>query len=129
MGESKSKSHGRRKKAKIKISSTKQYIEVLNGLFDMTEMELQVLEQFIKAKQGIDRKDAAIHPFDPLVKKEIAKRLGKKDDHYWLNGYVMNLKRKGALIPLDETGHYQIHPLLVPQGENEICIQVEWQYE
>lgn len=115
------------KKASITIKSVEDYLEMMNGFFGLTDKELKVLAEFVKEKirRAQNDEDTDIHLFHHSVKRKIAKAMGK-NNHYWINGYIMNLKQKDALIPLGEEGHYKITRALVPEGEQKIEIMINW---
>lgn len=103
----------------VSLDSLGDYIDLFNGIFDLTQREKQVLVYLLTADlQGQDA-------FDPDTKKDIAEEMGR-DDHYFLNGYIQSLKEKNALLPTEEKGEYDFNPLLVPQGERHVIIELNW---
>lgn len=115
------------KRTKADLTSTEDYIQMLNGFFELTDTEIEVLSHFINAKRGIERRGLDWHPFSPRMKKVVAKRIRPDcEDHYWLNTYIKALKEKGALHPEQKAGLYSIHPLLIPGNEDQIVINLNW---
>jgi len=99
------------------------YVQLLNGIFQMTQMEQTVFLYFLKASIALRGKDQTA--FDPKTKKDIAEEMGR-EKHHFLNGYIQALKEKGVLIPKKSVGQYEIHPLLNPKGERQITIELNW---
>lgn len=107
------------KKFETNIQDLEDYIDLFNGIFGLTKMEKQILLYLLTA--GLQGRE----PFSPETKKEIANEMNR-DGHYFLNGYIQNLKEKEALLPGEKSGDYDFHPLLIPAGEKQIIINVEW---
>lgn len=109
----------------VTIEDLKDYAQLFNGIFELTDRELTILVEFLRASLAIKEAGRDLDPFSPEIKKEISKRVSpEKDDHYWLNGYVKALKEKNALLETDPS--YSIHPLLTPNGEKRIVISLNW---
>ena len=113
------------KKISVHIGSVEDYLEMMNGFFGLTDTEKQVLAQFIKEKLSSSNGFSAPHLFHHTVKRRISKRMGRKN-HYWLNGYVMSLKKKNALISKEGEGEYEINRALIPDGEQRVEININW---
>jgi predicted transcriptional regulator len=107
------------KQFEAEVSSLDDYVDLFNGIFGLTKMERQIFVYLLTA--GLQGQE----PFSPETKKEIAEEMNR-DEHYFLNGYIKNLKEKGALLPTEETGVYDFHPLLIPEGERHIIIELDW---
>lgn len=116
------------KRVNITISSIRDYVLMMNSFFNLTEKEIDVLCEFIKEKLKRSSRDKSptTHLFHHSVKSKISREAFGKSHHHWINGYIMNLKQKGALIPLSEDGHYEINKGLVPSGESEVIIDITW---
>lgn len=116
------------KRAKVTLSSVEEYVRLMNSFFNLTDMEIKVLCEFIKEKlkRSQSNKEPNTHLFHHSVKNRISRKKFGRTQHHWINGYIMNLKKKGALIPLEEQGHYEINKGLVPTGENKIVIDINW---
>ena len=100
------------KKLKVKADTTLKYLQVFNGILELTDKELQVLSKFIDLGDTIDL-------CSPSIKKVVAKDLNIKD-HNTLNNYVKRLKDKGA-IKKGKNG-YELNPILIPS--NNVVIQI-----
>lgn len=109
----------------VSIESLEDYALLYNGIFELTERELKILVEFLRASLAIKEAGRDLDPFSAEIKKQIHKRLRpEKKHHYWINGYVKALKDKNALIEDEDT--YTIHPLLMPGGEDQITISLDW---
>lgn len=105
------------------VSSIKQYLKLFNGIFELTDAELDVLTEFVRAEIKISNsEDLNINAFSTDVKKSVADRLGK-DNFNTLNTYIKRLKDKNAIQPTQQG--YDIHPILVPNGDTEIVFDIE----
>lgn len=113
-------SQKRKKIVKITLRDTKQYLRVLNGMFNLTEKELIVLAAFIDKLHAL--KGTGIDVFSAEVKKQIAEEL-EIDDFNTLNVYIKRLKDKNALR---YTSAYKINPLLLKTDDEE-GILFKWQ--
>lgn len=107
------------KKIKVKPTSTREYIGILNGLFDLTNSEMDVLAEFINVKVSIDRSDVDINAFGVDGKKKVAERLNR-DDFNTLNTYIKRLKDKDAIYSTQEG--YSINNALIPT--DKILIEI-----
>lgn len=116
------------KRVNITISSVRDYVLMMNSFFNLTDKEIDVLCEFIKEKlrRAKDDYDSNTHLFHHSVKKKISREKFDRKHHYWINGYIMNLKDKGALVELEEDSHYQINKGLIPTGEHQIIIDINW---
>lgn len=109
----------------VSIESLEDYAQLFNGIFELTDRELTILVEFLRATLAIQESGRDLDPFSPEIKKRISKRVSpEKEDHYWLNGYVKALKDKNALV--ESNFSYDIHPLLTPGGESHILINLDW---
>ena len=93
------------KTLKIKVDSTLKYLQVFNGILELTDKELLVLSKFIDLSDTVNL-------CSPENKREVAKALDIKD-YNTLNNYVKKLKDKGA-IKKTKNG-YTLSPILSPQ--------------
>ena len=88
MGEQKSNSE-----IKINTSNVLQYLQVFNGIFNLTDKELEILTLFVE-----------VNTSDNLCsienKKIVAEKLNIEDPNT-LNNYVKRLKDKGAIVLTD----------------------------
>lgn len=100
------------KKLNIKADTTLKFLQVFNGILELTEKELNILAAFIDFGETVDL-------CSPSNKKIVASKMGVKD-HNTLNNYVKRLKDKGA-IKKGKNG-YELNPILVPS--NNVVIQI-----
>tara|TARA_R110002073_G_scaffold304763_1_gene473541 strand:- start:507 stop:836 length:330 start_codon:yes stop_codon:yes gene_type:complete len=96
-----------KKKLTIKINSTYKYLQVWNGIFNLTNKELEVLSTFIDI-QDISKEDNISSMSN---KKEVAEKLLIKDPNT-LNNYIKKFKDKGVLRVKDN--NYTLNNLLDP---------------
>ena len=95
------------RKITVTIDSTYKYIQLWNGIFNLTDKELSILASFIDT--NIIKED--INICSVSNKKSVAKILGIKD-YNTLNNYVKRFKDKGVIIK-EEKG-YKLNSLLPP---------------
>ena len=100
---------------KIAVKTTYQYLQVFNGILELTDKELQVLSTFIDMGEPVNL-------CAPATKKKVATSLGVKDPNT-LNNYVKRLKDKGAIQKTDSG--YRLSGLLNSQEGVVITIQDE----
>lgn len=111
-----------KKTVKIPTPSTREYIQLFNGIFRLTEMEKNVLAEFLDLYLELKGQDNG-SPFTSEMRKVIAKRVSKGDPHL-LSVYIKKLKTKGALSP-DPSSIYKINPVLIPGKEDEITFKFD----
>jgi len=99
-----------KKKLTIKINSTYKYLQVWNGIFNLTNKELEVLSTFIDI-QTISKEDNLSSMSN---KKEVAEKLLIKDPNT-LNNYIKKFKDKGVLRVKDN--NYTLNNLLDPNTD------------
>jgi len=97
------------RKLNIKVNTTFKYIQVFNGILELTQKEMLILSELINYG---DRKNLCT-----VETKKIVANLVGIEDFNTLNNYVKRLKDKGALVKTNHT--YTIAPFLVP-GENTV---------
>lgn len=97
----------------IKADTTYKYLQVFNGILELTQREMLVLSKFIDFSESdnICSQD---------TKKKVADDMGIKDPNT-LNNYVKRLKDKGA-ITKNKNG-YIVSKLL--QKSDVVVIQIE----
>ncbi len=100
------------KKLKIKADTTLKYLQVFNGILELTYRELQVLSKLIDLSKTVDLCSV-------INKRLVAKDMGIKD-YNTLNNYVKRLKDKGAIKKTDNG--YELNPLLAPS--NKVVIEI-----
>jgi hypothetical protein len=94
-------------KVTIKANSIFKRLQIWNGIFNLTNKELEVVSAFIKVNMTSKRKNLC----SKKNKDEVAKLLNF-DDPNDLNNYIKKLKDKGAL--LFSKGSYRVNKLLNP---------------
>jgi|TARA_R110000868_G_scaffold109322_3_gene297446 hypothetical protein len=99
-----------KKKLTIKINSTYKYLQVWNGIFNLTNKELEVLSVLIDI-QDISKEDNISSMYN---KKEVAEKLLIKDPNT-LNNYIKKFKDKGVLKVKDN--NYTLNNLLDPNTD------------
>lgn len=101
---------------KIKADSTFKYLQVFNGILELTQKELQVLAEFINVG---DLEDLC----SVETKQIVAKNIGLKDFNT-LNNYIKRLKDKNAMVLVNKPGKnaYTIPKFLKPQPGVSITI-------
>jgi predicted transcriptional regulator len=100
------------KTLKIRVDSTLKYLQIFNGILELTEKELLVLSKFIDLSDTVNL-------CSPENKKTVAKSLGIKD-YNTLNNYVKKLKDKGAIKKTKDG--YALSHILVPQDKINLQI-------
>lgn len=73
----------------IAVKTTYQFLQVFNGILELTDKEMQVLSNFIDLGDTVNLCSSE-------NKKKVATELGIKDPNT-LNNYVKRLKDKGAI--------------------------------
>ena len=99
-----------KKKLTIKINSTYKYLQVWNGIFNLTNKELEVLSTFIDI-QDISKEDNISSMSN---KREVAEKLLIKDPNT-LNNYIKKFKDKGVLRV--KNNNYTLNNLLDPNTD------------
>ena len=74
----------------IKTDTTQKFLQIFNGILELTDTELKVLAEFINSSETVNL-------CSPANKKKVSETLGIKD-HNTLNNYVKRLKDKGAIV-------------------------------
>jgi len=100
------------KKLKINADTTLKYLQVFNGILELTYRELQVLSKLIDLGETVDLCSST-------NKKLVADDMGIKD-YNTLNNYVKRLKDKGAIKKTKDG--YALNPLLAK--ENRVVIEI-----
>ena len=94
-------------KVTIKANSIFKRLQIWNGIFNLTNKELEVVSAFIKVNMTSKRKNLC----SKKNKDEVAKLLNF-DDPNDLNNYIKKLKDKGALLFSKRS--YKVNKLLNP---------------
>ena len=104
--------HSMTRKIKIQPQTTYQFLQVFNGILELTDKELEVLSLFI------DNSDT-VNLCSSETKKKVAKKLNI-DNSNTLNIYVKRLKDKGAILK-DKDG-YKVSKLL--ERNSQVIIEI-----
>ena len=100
-----------KRKITVNIDSTLKYLQLWNGIFNLTGKGLQILSAFIDVQNITDE----VNLCSVRNKKEVARMVGIKDPNT-LNNYIKRFKDKGAMIKSMNT--YKLNPFLDPSTEN-----------
>ena len=99
------------KKITVNIDTTYKYLQIWNGIFNLTSKELEILSLFIDVQNAKPSNNLC----SAVNKKEVAVLIGI-EDHNTLNNYIKRFKDKGAMIKSMNT--YKLNPFLDPSTEN-----------
>ena len=99
----------------VKIDTTYKYVQLWNGIFNLTEKGLQILAAFIDVQLITEDENFC----SVKNKKEAARIVGIKD-YNTLNNYVKKFKDKGAVILSHNT--YKLNPFLNPDTD---CVEIK----
>tara|TARA_R110000737_G_scaffold245467_1_gene256087 strand:+ start:579 stop:905 length:327 start_codon:yes stop_codon:yes gene_type:complete len=105
------------KKITIKANTTLKYLQIWNGIFNLTDMELEVISLLID--HSITLEDIC----NVAIKKKAASIL-KIEDYRTLNNYVKRLKDKGAINYEVKKKKYVLNAILNP-NLNDIHINIQ----
>ena len=111
----------KRKTIKVPAKTPLQYLQLFNGLFELTTKELQILAAFVTLHLAVRRTGVMVNVFSSDMKKRVAKEL-KMSDFNHLNVYIKKLADKKVIKKV--SGGYTINPLLIPNGESEVVFQL-----
>ena len=95
-------------KVNIKANSIFKRVQVWNGIFNLTNKELEILSAFIKVNLTSKSKN-----FCTKKSKDEVAKIMKFEDPNTLNNYIKKLKDKGALSY--RKGIYSVNKLLNPK--------------
>ena len=100
-----------KKKITVNIDSTLKYLQLWNGIFNLTDKGLQILSTFIDVQSITEE----VNLCSVRNKKEVARMVGIKD-YNTLNNYIKRFKDKGAM--LKSMNIYKLNPFLNPDTES-----------
>ena len=112
----------KRKVIKIPTKSVLQYLQLFNGIFELTTKELEVLAAFVELHLRLKASGVQANAFSSDMKKNVAESLGM-DDFNHLNVYIKQLVGKKAIWRT--AGGYAINPWLLHSGEEEIVFRIK----
>jgi len=110
------------KRIQIPVNGIRDYVELFNGLFQLTKSEVNILTEFIRCYLTLKKNSRDENAFSTEMKKKVAERLNR-DDFNTLNTYIKRLKDKQA-ISKTKSG-YKINPILIPTDDNKIQIELK----
>lgn len=96
----------KKRRITVNIDTTLKYIQLWNGIFNLTDKEAEILSQFIEVNKVKDNDNVC----DVSNKKDVAALVGIKD-YNTLNNYIKRFKDKRVLIK-QENGDYKVNPFL-----------------
>lgn len=111
----------KRRKITVKINSTLKYIQLWNGIFNLTNKEIEILSHFIDVNHIKEEENVC----SASNKKDVAALVGIKD-YNTLNNYIKRFKDKQVMIKT-KTGNYIVNPFLDTTTTNvEVIIKNEY---
>ena len=107
----------KKKKITVNIDSTYKYIQLWNGIFNLTDKELSILSSFIDVNNITEE----VNICSVKNKKAVSQMVGIKD-YNTLNNYIKRFKDKGVMIKRNNI--YKLNPFLYPDADTvEITIE------
>tara|TARA_R110002020_G_scaffold30366_2_gene95770 strand:- start:441 stop:770 length:330 start_codon:yes stop_codon:yes gene_type:complete len=100
----------KKRKITVNINTTYKYVQLWNGIFDLTNKELSILSSFIDVNNITEE----VNICSVKNKKQVANMVGIKD-YNTLNNYIKKFKDKGALLMSDTI--YKLNPFLNPDTD------------
>ena len=105
-----------KKKITVNIDSTYKYLQLWNGIFNLTNTELTILSAFI----DVDKLTEYNNFCSIEIKKSVARIVGIKDPNT-LNNYIKKFKDKKVISKVGS--NYVLNKLLEP-NENSGIIEI-----
>ena len=107
----------KKKKITVSIDTTYKYLQLWNGIFNLTNKELQILSTFIDIQNITEE----VNLCSVKNKREVARMVGIKDPNT-LNNYIKKFKDKRVITK--NNGIYELNKLLNP-NTNKIEINIK----
>ena len=107
-----------KKKITVKADSTYKYLQLWNGIFNLTNTELAILSSFIDVDTNLKNTNFCAME----NKKAVAIEVGIKDPNT-LNNYIKKFKDKGVVIK--KGSNYILNKLLIPNTNGSIRETIE----
>ena len=104
----------------VNINSTLKYIQLWNGIFNLTDKEAEILAYFI----DINKKNKESNVCSVSNKKEVSQMVGIKD-YNTLNNYIKRFKDKKVIFK-DKLGNYKVTPFI---DTNTTSVEVVIKYD
>jgi hypothetical protein len=96
----------KKRKITVNIDSTLKYLQLWNGIFNLTNKEAEILSQFIDVNEILNSENiCAVEN-----KKQVAALAGVKD-YNTLNNYIKKFKDKKVMFK-QPNGNYTVNPFL-----------------
>ena len=108
---------------KIPIKNTYQYLQVMNGLFRLTDTEMQVLASFIDLHEKTKHSGIETNMFSTDIKKQVAKLLNREDFNT-LNNYIKRMHDKKAIVRV--VGGYKLSKHLDFNRSEGKHLELQW---
>ena len=105
-----------KKKITVKANSTYKYLQLWNGIFNLTNTELIILSAFIDVNSTTDNTN-----FCAMENKKAVAAGSSIKDPNTLNNYIKKFKDKGVIQKVGS--NYVLNKLLVP-GKNGETIEI-----
>ena len=99
------------KKITINIDSTLKYLQLWNGIFNLTDKEMEILSAFIDIQVITNE----LNLCSVKNKREVARIVGIKD-YNTLNNYIKRFKDKRVMQKSD--GNYSLNNFLNPNTDS-----------
>lgn len=99
----------------IPVKNTEQYLQIFNGLIELTQKEVSILASLIDLGETVNLCSSE-------NKKKVAESMGIADPNT-LNNYVKRLKDKGAIVKTKDG--YKLSKLLHTLRTGDVIIQVK----
>ena len=100
----------KKQKITVNINSIYKFLQVWNGIFNLTNKELEILSAFIITDKVTEDDNMC----SMSNKKAVAGAVGIKDPNT-LNNYIKKFKDKGTM--LKRNGYYKLNPFLDPDTD------------
>jgi len=100
----------KKRKVTVSIDTTYKYLQIWNGLFNLTTKELSILSKFIDIHKPTNDTNLC----SVKIKKDVATSLIIEDPNT-LNNYIKKFKDKKAIIK--QNGVYKLNPMLNPDTD------------
>ena len=101
----------KKRKITVNIDSTLKYVQLWNGIFNLTDKEIQILSTFIDVQMITEE----LNLCSVRNKKDVSTIVGIKD-YNTLNNYIKRFKDKGVVFKTN--GYYKINPFLNPHTDS-----------
>jgi len=106
-----------KKTIRVNIDTTYKYLQIWNGIFNLTDKELEILSAFIDTQEITQE----VNICSVGNKKQVARMVGIKD-YNTLNNYIKKFKDKGVMLKSMNT--YKLNSVFNTDTESiEIIIE------